>query len=264
MPKSFNFLTIALFTACLVTRASADTDAIIAKARAYLGPDATLDAITSIHYVGTLASEETIKDKDGKQITRPFKGTIEIIFQKPYSQRVTLVSYKGTETTALDDFEAWRHLQDATDAKRWSLTLLDKDQVRSQRANTWENIAFYRGIERRGGHVEDLGPHVVDGHTCEKLAFVHEPGLTFYRYFDAATGQLLLTETDNGNLTREQGEMMVNGVRFPKSLVSTTKDPATGRESTLSITLEKVTLNENFPESLFAVPMVAPPTGSGK
>ena len=46
-------------------------------------------------------------------------------------------------------------------------------------------------------------------------------------------------------------------------ILSEAKDPATGRESTLSITLEKVTLNENFPESLFAVPMVAPPTGSG-
>jgi hypothetical protein len=255
MPKSFSFFTAALFTIVLAMRASADPEAVIAKARAYLGPDATLEAITSIHYVGTLAGEETVKDKDGKETRRPFKGTIDLIFQKPYYQHVTLVSYKGTEITALDDYEAWRRLEDATDSKRWSLMLLDKDQVRSQRANTWENMAFYRGIERRGGHVEDLGPVTIDGHACEKLAFVHEPGLTFYRYFDAATGQLILTETENGNLTREQGEIMANGVRFPKSLVSITKDPATGRENTIVITLEKITLNENFPESLFAVPL---------
>jgi hypothetical protein len=263
MPKFTNFFTAALFTAVLVTRASADTDAIIAKARAYLGPDVTLDAITSIHYVGMLAGEEIAKDKDGKpvkdkegkEIWNPFKGSIDLIFQKPYCQRVTLVSYKGTEITALDDYEAWRHLQEATDAKRWSLMLLDKDQVRSQRANTWENMAFYRGIERRGGHVDDLGPVTIDGHRCEKLAFVHEPGLTFYRSFDTTTGQLILTETENGNLTREQGEVMVNGVRFPKSLVSITKDPATGRENTIVITLDKITLNEIFPESLFAVPI---------
>jgi hypothetical protein len=255
MPKSFSFFTAAVFATVLATRASADADAVVAKARAYLGPDTTLEAITSIHYVGTLAGEETVKDKDGKDIRRPFKATIDLIFQKPYYQRVTLVSYKGTETTALDDYEAWRRLELAADPTHWSLTLLDKDQVKSQRANTWENMAFYRGIERRGGHVEDLGPATIDGHACEKLAFVHEPGLTFYRYFDAATGQLILTETEIGNLTREQGEMMVNGVRFPKSLVSTTKDPATGRENTISITLEKITLNENFPESLFAVPL---------
>jgi hypothetical protein len=255
MPKSFSFFTAALFAAVLATRASADADAVVAKARAYLGPDDTLDAITSIHYVGTLAGEEIVKDKDGKEIRRPFKATIDLIFQKPYYQRVTLVSYKGTETTGLDDYEAWRRLDEASDPTHWKLMLLDKDQVRSQRANTWENMAFYRGIERRGGHVDDLGPATIDGHACEKLAFVHEPGLTFYRYFDAATGQLLLTETDNGSLTREQGEIMANGVRFPKSLVSITKDPATGRENTISITLEKITLNESFPESLFAVPL---------
>jgi hypothetical protein len=255
MTKSFNLFSAALLAAFLVTHASADTEAIIAKARAYLGPDATLEAITSIHYVGTLASEETVKDKDGKEIKRPFKGTIDLIFQKPYLQRVVLVSYKGTETTALDDFEAWRRVELATDPAHWRLTLLDRDQVRSQRANTWENMAFYRGIDRRGGHVEDLGSHVIDGHTCEKLAFVHEPGITFYRYFDIGTGQLILTETEKGNLTREQGEIMVNGLRFPKSLVNITKDPVTGRENTIAITLDKITLNENFSESLFAVPV---------
>jgi outer membrane lipoprotein-sorting protein len=255
MPKYSSCFIAVLFTTVLVARASADTDAIIAKARAYLGPDATLEAITSIHYVGTLASEETIKDKDGKETKRPFNGKIDLIFQKPYLQRVVLVSYKGLEMTGLDDFEAWRRLEPANDPKHASLTLLDKDQVMSQRANTWENIAFYRGIERRGGHVDDLGSHVIDGHNCEKLAFVHQPGLTFYRYFDTTTGQLILTDTENGVLTREYGEMMVNGVRFPKSLVNITKDPATGRENTLTITLDKITLNESFPESIFAVPL---------
>jgi hypothetical protein len=268
MTKSRSFLTAALLAASLATRVSADPDAVIARARAYLGPEATLEAITSIHYVGTFVSEETIKDKDGKEITRPFKGAIDIIFEKPYYQCVTLVSYKGTETTGLDDYEAWRRLELATDPTHWRLMLLDQNQVTNQRANTWENLAFFRGIERRGGRVEDLGSHVIDGRTCEKLAFVHEPGLVFYRYFDAATGQLLLTETENGSRTRERGEVMVNGVRFPKSIVDTIKDPATGKERSSLITLDKITLNEFFPESLFAVPMMepnnSPPAVSGK
>jgi hypothetical protein len=255
MTKFSRFITATLFAAALAARASADTDAIIAKARAYLGPEAALEAITSLHYVGTLAGEETIKDNAGQETKRPFKGAIDIIFQKPYNQRVKLVSYKGTEITALDDYDAWRRLEDAHDPTRWSLMLLDKDQIKSQRANTWENLAFYRGIERQGGHVEDLGSKVIDGHMCEKLAFVHEPGITFYRYFDADTGRLLLTETGNGSRVSEQGEMMVNGVRFPKTLVNTSRDPATGKENTIVITLDKITLNESFPGSLFAVPM---------
>jgi hypothetical protein len=258
MTKFPGFFIAAALAAVFVARVSADTDAIIARARAYLGPDSTLEAITSIHYVGMRAGEETTKDKDGKRVTRSFKETVDIIFQKPYYQRVMLVSDRGTEITALDEYEAWDRLQDATDATRWRLTLLGQDQVRSQRANTWENLAFFRGIERRGGHVEDLGVHTVDGHACEKLAFVHEPGLTFYRYFDAGTGQLLLTETEGGSFTREQGEVTVNGVRFPKSIVDTIKDPATGKERTSVITLDKITLNETFPENIFAVPMVVP------
>jgi outer membrane lipoprotein-sorting protein len=255
MTKPCRFLAAALFAAVLVARAAAGPDAVIARARAYLGPEAVLEAITSIHYVGTLAGEETVKDQDGKQIRRPFNGTIDIIFQKPYRQRVVLVSYKGTEITVLDDYEAWYYKEDATDANRKKFMLLGKDQVKNQRANTWENLAFFRGIERRGGQVEDLGSSVIDGRTCEKIAFVHEPGIKFYRYFDRATGQLMLTELGNGDLFREKGEMRVDGVRFPKMLVNTSKDQATGRENTLVIKLDKITLNEVFPESLFAVPM---------
>lgn len=257
MTSFVRFLAVALFAAFAGVRAPAATDAIIAKARAYLGPEAVLNAITSIHYTGVLESEEAVKDKDGKITTRPFKATIEIIFQKPYCQRVMLVSYKGTEITALDDYEAWRRFQEADKTARWSLTLLNKDQIKSQRASTWENLAFFQGIERRGGHVDDRGPVTIDGHSCEKLAFVHEPGLTFYRYFDLGTGQLLLTELENGDRIREEGEVMVNGVRFPKKLINIIRNRTTGKENTATITLDKITLNETFPDSLFAVPALS-------
>ncbi|HXA14466.1 MAG TPA: hypothetical protein VNW23_05010 [Opitutaceae bacterium] len=250
--KAFPRLFAALFAVVFAGHALASPDAVIAQARAALGSERLLDGIHSIHFSGKLASQERVKDKDGKEITRPFNATIDIIFQKPYRQRVVLVSYKGTEVTALDDYEAWRRLEDATNASRWSLTLLDKEQIKRLRASTWENLAFFRGIERSGGNVEDLGPVTIDGHSCEKLAFVHDPGIAFYRYFDAATGQLLLTELESGDSIREEGELVVNGVRFPKKLIYTTKDPA----SIVIITVDKITLNETFPDSLFAVPML--------
>lgn len=243
-------------------RAAETPAAIIVKARAYLGSDAALDSIRSIHYVGSFESEETVKDKDGKPLTRPFKAALDLIFQKPYQQRVVLTSYKGMEITALDNYEAWQCLQQPGDAAVENLTLFGKEQVKDRRANVWENLAFFRGIERRGGHVEDLGPATIDGHACEKLAFVHEPGIVFYRYIDNATGQLRLTELINGDRIREEGEMTVEGVRFPHKLVNVTKDPASGREYTAVITLDKITLNQTFPDSLFAVPLLAAPAHS--
>ena len=259
MPRPSLFLSAALFIAVCAARLAADPAAIIAKARAYLGSEAALDAIRSIHYAGTFDSEETVKDKDGKDVTRPFKATVDLIFQKPYRQRVVLVSYKGTEITALDNYEAWQCLQQPGEVSVKNLILFGKDQIKERRANVWENLAFYRGIERRGGHVDDLGPVTIDGHPCEKLAFVHDTGIVFYRYIDTSTGQLILTELGNGDRIRQEGEIVVDGVRFPKKLTNITKDPATGKEYTAVITLDKITLNQTFPESLFAVPLVAAP-----
>ncbi|HTQ32436.1 MAG TPA: hypothetical protein VMI53_14595 [Opitutaceae bacterium] len=259
MRRLFPFLIVLAFSAACAARAAGDPDAIIAKARAYLGPEAVLDSIHSIHYAGTFDSMETVKGKDGKDTTRPFKAMLDLVFQKPYRQRVVLTSYKGREITALDNYEAWQCLQQPGDISVKNLALFGKDQVKDRRANVWENLAFYRGIERRGGHVEDLGPATIDGHACEKLAFVHESGIVFYRYIDAATGQLRLTELVNGDRIRQEGELIVDGVRFPKKLINITKDSATGKEYTAVITLDKITLNETFPESLFAVPLLAAP-----
>ncbi|MDE3084370.1 MAG: hypothetical protein KGJ37_04000, partial [Verrucomicrobiota bacterium] len=72
-----------------------------------------------------------------------------------------------------------------------------------------------------------------------------------------ATGKLLLTETENGSRLREEGTIIVNGVRFLKKLITVTKD-ATGRENTVTITMDKITLNDTFPDSLFAAPLVTP------
>jgi hypothetical protein len=255
MTKFCRFSAAALLAAAFWAHASASTDDVIAMARAYLGTEAALESVNSIHYTGTLTGEETIKDNTGKEVRRPFNGDIDIIFQKPYYQRVKLVSYKGTEITALDDYEAWRRLEDPADSTRWSLTLLSKDQIKRLRASTWENLAFFRGIEGLGGHVEDHGSTTIDGRSCEKLVFVHEPGIEFSRYFDAATGRLVLTLLESGDRIQEEGEIMVNGVRFPKILIHITKDSTTWKEYATVLTLDKITLNEIFPDSLFAVPM---------
>ncbi|HZP60899.1 MAG TPA: hypothetical protein VFB27_11305 [Opitutaceae bacterium] len=259
MPRFFPFFAAAAALVAIVPARAADAAAIIAKARAYLGPEAALDSIRSIHYVGSFESDETVKDKDGKLSTRHFKAALDLIFQKPYQQRVVMTSDRGRDITALDNYEAWECLQQPGDTSVRNLNLFGKDQVKDRRANVWENLSFYRGIERRGGHVEDLGPTTVDGHACEKLAFVHGPNIVFYRYIDTATGQLRLTELTNGDRIRQEGELTAGGVRFPRKLINLTKDPASGKEYTAVITLDKVVLNETFPDSLFAVPLLAAP-----
>ncbi|MBI5693887.1 MAG: hypothetical protein HZC55_27760 [Verrucomicrobia bacterium] len=238
-------LAAALLLSCVSV--SAAELAILAKARAYIGSEAALNAMKSVHYVGTLITA------DPNDATKQSRAAMEIIFQKPERQRIKATSDKVVEVTALDGYEGWQRVQDAADSSKWRQTLLGPDQVRRLRANTWENLAYFRGIEKVGGRVEDQGPATIDGVACQKIAFIHTPNIIFYRYFDLATGRLVMTETEAGGSIREKGEIVVNGVRFPKSIVTTSKNQK-GQSVSVTIEFEKITVNEEFPAILFAVP----------
>ncbi len=242
---------LALLAACLLATSAmhAAEPAIIAKARAYLGSEAALNSLTSIHYVGALS----IETKSGGTVQPAQTGMLEILLQKPTRQRSVTTTPAVIETTALDDYEGWRKIEDPKDASRWKMDLLTSEQIKSLRANVWENLTFFRGIESHRGTIEDLGTVTADGVVCQKLAFVYSPQTVFIRYFDQATGKLVLTETKQGDQIREQGQVMAGGIRFPKALV-TTINRADGTTQTVTITFEKVAVNETFDASLFAMP----------
>lgn len=223
-----------------------DTDAAIAKARRYLGSEESLEQVQSVRFVGSLMT-------DNNQSV-----SIEIIFQKPYRQRIVTTGVDRMETTALDDYEGWQKIEDLKDKGRWRMKLLTKDQVKRLRANTWENLAFFRGLQLKGGRVENLGDIMIDGRLAHKLSFVHTTGSVFTRYFDAETGKLILTETEQGGRIREEGEIVAGGLRFPQKIVTTTPVEG-GNERSATIVFEKVMVNEAFAASLFTVPVTGAP-----
>ena len=235
--------TVFLFAAAAfsVSAASA-TDEIIAKARQHLGGDEALNAIRSIYYEGEFESE------DGA------KGTVKIYFQKPMQQRVELTRDELGEISALNDIDGWRKVYDVNDPSRWQVTLLDAPKIRELQANTWENLNFFRGIERRRGRIEDKGTVELDDTQARKLVFHHPSRVYFTRYFDTDTGRLIMTETTDGTRIREHGENRVNGVVFPDRIVMTQADGTLVNE----IRFHKVTVNEEFEDSLFDVPPFAP------
>lgn len=224
----------------------------IAKARAAIGPEAALEAVRSIHFTGTLDTTETVPDPADatKTVTRPLHLAIDIIFQKPYQQRQLLRSEKISRATTLDGYDGWvQRVPDLAVPQNWLLDLMPVAEIKRLRANTWENLNFFRGIEQRGGSVKFLGEATVDGRPSVKLLFAHDADIFFTRYFDKATGRLLKTETENGGEIREEGEFLVGGLRFPRKLTS----QAPGGQTTV-ITFETIILNETFPTELFAVP----------
>ena len=222
---------------------------IITKARAFVGSESALNGVKSIHYTGTLVST------DPADAARQTRTAVEIIFQRPEQQRIKATSDKVIEITSLDGYEGWQRVQDAADATKWRQTLLGTEQIKRLRANTWENLAYWRGLEKIGGKIEDQGSKTIDGVTCQKIAFIHAPNIIFYRYFEVATGRLVFTETESGGSIREQGEMIVDGIRFPRSITTVSKN-AKGESIPVIINFDRITLNETFPASLFAVPPI--------
>jgi hypothetical protein len=236
-------LASALLLGSIASAVGAPTaDEIIAKARAYIGGDAALDAVKSVRFTGS------IHMGDGRV------GDIEIIVRKPMRQRMTITVENTREITALNGYDAWRRTEPIDNPVAWELTLLDAPQIRVLRANTWEDVGFYKGIESVGGRVEVQGETEIDGVKCVKAAFIHGPGIQFVRCFDAETGRLVLTETGDGETIRESGEIMAGGVRFPKELTTTSK------QGKRIIAFTRVQVNEDFPDELFDIPMLMPGT----
>ncbi len=253
------FPLLLTFFALPLTVLLADTPAEewIAKGRAALGSETSLNAVKSVHFNGVLDTIQpkrdkagaVLKDSEGRIQNEPLHVSIEIIFQKPFRQRITLISEKLSETTGLDDYDGWRRRAEIVGEGKWEMSLLDTPQIKQLRANVWENLFFYRGIERIGGEATFLGTVEVEGKASAKVAFSHGDGIVFNRFFERATGRLLKTETDAGGTIIEEGEIITNGVRFPQKLIS--KDRS-GIQST--ITFSSVKVNEVFPTSEFAVP----------
>lgn len=245
-------LGVLLGSTLLVSTALADAEAIITKARAYLGGETALNGVRSIRYAGVV---DTI-EKDATGAEKAVKHQIEIIFQKDYQQRIVLTKEGEVETTALDDYEAWHRIQEKGEQSRWRTVLFQKNRVKQFRASSWENLSFFRGIERVGGSLVDHGVVQNEGKSAHKVAFVHEPAIVYIRYFDPETGKLLYTETDQGARIREEGEKVVNGIRFPERIVNVTTLPD-GRERVVTISIHEVTVNETFPPDYFRVPLSA-------
>lgn len=235
------YLTLLLICIAPFLHGAPSTEEVIEKAREFLGGSEALGKITSIHYIGdfTTAEGET--------------GSIEIVFQKPLKQRIQVVTDGIGEITALDDFDAWRKQYDPTDESRWSLQLLDIEKVRELRANAWENLNFFTGIEKRRGSIENHGVVEVDGKKAVKLDFHHPPQIRFTRFFDIETGRLLMTQTNEGSEIREEGEVRIEGILFPETITMSRSGEVLNQ-----IRFREIFVNKPFEASFFEVPSLVP------
>lgn len=230
-------LAAALFTAAALPASAQTAGEWIARARARLGPEAALQGVTSIRYTGTV-------EVDGAN-----PRTLDSISQKPLRQLTTLTGPEVIEVIALDEYDAWQKRINPRNPVQWQLTLVDAAQTKRLRAQTWDNLNFFGGIEKMRGSVRLDGDATVDGVACVKLVFTYLPTMVLMRYFDKATARLVKTETESGTEIREEGEIISGGIRFPRKVIN--RDKA---GHTIVMAFDQVILNEPHAPAEFAVP----------
>ena len=242
---------LAAVVALLAPSARAGEPPIIAKARACVASEEAFARMKTVHFIGRLVRPNPDFPNDPSKAASTL---VEIYFEKPWRERIVARAPGRYVETALDGFDGWQRTVDEAAGAKPSLVLLGADVTENLRADTWENLNFYRGLDQAGGRTEDQGPVSVNGIACEKVAFIHSPTIAYARYFDRATGRLVLTETAAGVVIVERGEIIEAGIRFPQSLTTRQRDNA-GVEHVSNYVFDKIIVNEALPDSYFTVPL---------
>ena len=113
--------------------------------------------------------------------------------------------------------------------------------------NIWPTELFFEFDARK----KRYSLHPQDSRNAFTAAFMYlaTQMISDIRNFKVSTGQLLLTEIETGELIRESGEIEVDGIRFPKTLVSLIDGEEVHR-----IEFDLIEVNPELNESLFTQP----------
>jgi len=183
-------------------------EAILIKARTFIAEESELNAVNSLRFIGT------ITDPSGET------GKIAISLRRPYQLLQSLERANGiVEEFGLNDYEGWQKQYRAEDSDRYGLAPLDVVRLKRLRANTYEGLNFFSTKTSFSRKIEYLGKQDLDGSQVEVVKILYGSA-QFVRYFDVNTGELLLSEIENGERIQEHGEFMVDGILFPKQLVT--------------------------------------------
>ena len=257
MKFNFNSISVPLFGVVRVfgliaaiawglgTTLSANLDpkaeAILKKARKFISDESTLNSVKSLRFEGTITSP------DGTA------GKIVISLQQPYKLLQSIEHENGlVDEFGLNDYEGWLKRFKAEDPDVYALMPVDVNRLKRLRANTYEGLNFFSTKTNYGRKIEYLGKQDLDGKLVEVVKVLYGSA-TFVRYFDESTGELLLSEIENGERIQEQGEMMVDGIRFPKFLVT-----YNGDEQISHLEFHSIQVNPAFKDSLFTQPPLPP------
>ena len=213
----------------------------IELARSYLGDSDKLDSIDSISYKGSLL------------YSAGDLGTIDMVYQKPMRQRMVAVVNNRKEVSVLDGSEGWTTFERVGDSLPLGMEIFDPLRILIMQSAVREAFAFYKHPEVRNGGISYEGEEPINGRDTIVLTYEHGDGIAYRRYIDAETGELLKMLDSKGVEYFQEGEIVVDGIRFPKKMVSTFAT-ALGQQ-TMEFSYNTIKLNQKLPDSDFKMPL---------
>lgn len=242
-------LLLSLFTPFFVAEAQEEEnhdeliEEVVALARSYLGDADDLAAIKTIQYRGVLI------------YGNGDSGTFSSIYKKPNFQQFTSIMKGYKEVSTLNRTEAWRKAEDVSQPGSWDLDFYEVDDIHHMQATVNEAFSFMATPVARKGRIQYIGKEDVNGRDSHILVYFHADHIWFRRNIDAETGKLLSTMNDRGIRFEEHGENVINGVRFPETLI--TRFMSAQGEQTMELKYTSVIVNEEVNDDLFNVPVMA-------
>ncbi|MBD5782531.1 hypothetical protein IEN85_23735 [Pelagicoccus sp. NFK12] len=214
----------------------------VALGREYMGGDAKLNAIQSVRFEGVLVQPGGMS------------GTVESVMKKPgYYQFISSIG-GIRETSTLAPTGAWRKLENFREPGAYTLSFYDVEELRNLEATISDSLGFLKAPKTRNGRIEFVGKGKVRGKQAVILNYVYSDGIWFRRYFNPETGRVMFMQSSKGMVFTYEGDIEVDGVRFPKKVLVTYVSQY--GESTMEISYSKAEVNLEVDLQRFRVPQV--------
>ncbi len=181
---------------------------IITRARAVVGPEEKLAAVTSLELTGTVS--------DGRN--QPL-GQIILTFKKPGSGLSEMrFLYGNSVIQGSDGVRGWLLQIDQKNNQKFA-NLKPADEVQDI-YDALENLYFYRGTERvPGADVTVDGQGQYHDALCWRVTFHYPDNIAYVRFFDCTTGKLRGSiALPAGTESIGENETIVSGIAFAQTL----------------------------------------------
>ena len=238
--KIFFAILLIICPVAVLSAAESNAKYVIEKARATIGADAVLNDLVTLQMRGRIEPGES----------KLSSAKVSITARKPCSQRLEVTVDDLLETTILEGDSGCIIRSNLSEGARGSqFRMMTEKEVQRVAFNTRQLFGFYEADSKNGEIVIYNGIEQRRGLRCHKLLYSYPNDITTTRYFAVNDHKLVSMVTDKGVESVEIGELIVNGIKFPRRIEYYQKN-----RRLHTLILNEVEVNKPLRKGVFMIP----------